>query len=114
MAGILSERTVGTITVLKPLGRIDSQSSPAFEAAIGEKLATSQRLVLDFADVPYISSAGLRVVLVAAKQVARSQGKFALASMRPEVLELFKVSGLSSILKIFDTPEAASVALEAA
>jgi anti-anti-sigma factor len=113
MATILRERTVGKFTVLRPNGRIDSQSSPAFEAAIGEMLNTRRQVVLDFADVPYISSAGMRVVLVAAKQVARSEGKFALAAMRPEVFELFKVSGLSNILKIFDTPEAASAALEA-
>ena len=107
MAVSLSERSVGEITILKPSGRIDSQSSPEFETALGQKLESAQDVILDFSDVPYISSAGLRVVLVAAKQVARGQGKFALAALKPEIFSVFKVSGLTSVLKIFDTPESA-------
>jgi anti-anti-sigma factor len=107
MAVSLSERSVGEVTILKPSGRIDSQSSPEFETALNHKLDTAQHVVLDLADVPYISSAGLRVVLLVAKRVGRSQGKFALASLKPEILSVFKISGLTSVLKIFDTPEGA-------
>jgi anti-anti-sigma factor len=107
MAVSLSERSVGEVTILKPTGRIDSQSSPEFETALKAKLDTSKNVVLDFGDVPYISSAGLRVVLVAAKQVSRGQGKFALAGLKPEILSVFKVSGLTSVLKIFDTADSA-------
>ena len=107
MAVSLSERSVGEITILKPSGRIDSQSSPEFETALKVKLDASKNVILDLGDVPYISSAGLRVVLVAAKQVARSQGKFALAALKPEIMSVFKVSGLTSVLKIFDTADGA-------
>src|SRR5690242_15737356 len=107
MAVSLSERSVGEITILRPAGRIDSQSSPEFETALNQKLDSAHNVVLDFTEVPYISSAGLRVVLLVAKRVGRGQGKFALASLKPEIMSVFKISGLTSVLKIFDTPEAA-------
>jgi anti-anti-sigma factor len=113
MAVSLSERSVGQVTILKPSGRIDSQSSPEFESALNDKLNSVQNVILDFADVPYISSAGLRVVLVVAKRMSRSQGQFALVSLKPEILSVFKISGLTSVLKIFDTPEGALAALGA-
>lgn len=114
MAVSLSERSVGEVTILKPSGRIDSQSSPEFETALNLKLDAAQNVILDFADVPYISSAGLRVVLVVAKRVSRGQGKFALASLKPEIFSVFKISGLTSVLKIFDTPEGALASFGAA
>jgi anti-anti-sigma factor len=114
MAVNLSERAVGQVTILRPSGRIDSQSSPEFEAAINAKLGTAQNVVLDFADVPYISSAGLRIVLLIAKKIGRSNGQFALAGLKPEIYSVFKISGLTNVLKIFDTPEGALAALGAA
>jgi anti-anti-sigma factor len=113
MAVNLSERAVGQVTILRPSGRIDSQSSPEFETAINAKLSSAQHVVLDFADVPYISSAGLRVVLLIAKRINRSSGQFALASLKPEIFSVFKISGLTNVLKIFDTPEHAATAFGA-
>ena len=113
MAVTLNERSVGEVTILRPSGRIDSQSSPEFETALNLKLDAAHNVILDFADVPYISSAGLRVVLVVAKRVSRGQGKFALASLKPEIFSIFKISGLTSVLKIFDTPEGALAAFGA-
>jgi anti-anti-sigma factor len=113
MAVSLSERSVGQVTILKPSGRIDSQSSPEFESALTDKLNSVQNVILDFADVPYVSSAGLRVVLVIAKRMSRGQGQFALVSLKPEILSVFKISGLTAVLKIFDTPEGALAAFGA-
>jgi len=107
MAVSLSERSVGEVVILRPSGRIDSQSSPEFETALNLKLDSARNVILDFGDVPYISSAGLRVVLLVAKRVSRGQGKFALVALKPEIFSVFKVSGLSSVLKIFDTPDSA-------
>jgi anti-anti-sigma factor len=114
MAVSLSERAVGQAVILRPSGRIDSQSSPEFETVINAKLGDVQNVVLDFTDVPYISSAGLRVVLVIAKKISRSKGQFALAGLKPEIHSVFKISGLTNVLKIFDSPESALAALGAA
>jgi anti-anti-sigma factor len=103
----LSERSVGQVLILKPNGRLDSQSAPEFEIVINQKLATARQVILDLADVPYVSSAGLRVVLLAAKRVAQSEGRFALASLKPEIFSVFRISGVTHVLKIFATPEAA-------
>jgi anti-anti-sigma factor len=110
---VIGERSVGDVTILRPNGRFDSQTSPEFETAIGERLNTAQNVILDCSDVPYMSSAGLRVILVAAKRVNQAKGKFALASLKPEIFSVFKVSGLASVLKIFDTPEGALAAFGA-
>jgi anti-anti-sigma factor len=114
MAVSLSERTIGQVMILRPGGRIDSQSSPEFETAINARLGTTRNVVLDFADVPYISSAGLRVVLVIAKRMSQSNGQFALAGLKPEIYSVFKISGLTNVLKIFDAPEGALEAFSAA
>jgi anti-sigma B factor antagonist len=99
--------------ILKPSGRMDSQTAPDLLPTIESKLRDSKNVVLDLAEVPYVSSAGLRIFLLIAKHVAAEQGKFAITSLRPEIREVLTISGLSSILQIFDTPQSALSALQA-
>ena len=83
-----------------PKARVDSSSAKAFEikvvAAIGTK---ASRILVDFSDLDYISSAGLRVVLVGAK-MTKAPRKFALCGMKPQIREIFDMSGFSKILTI--------------
>ena len=82
-------------------GRLDTASSPAAEQAILQALRPEQsRIVLDMRNVDYVSSAGLRVVLLAAKQAKSAQGALALFGMQPGVREVFDISGFSRILSI--------------
>lgn len=82
-------------------GRLDTASSPAAEQAILQALRPDQsRIVLDMRNVDYVSSAGLRVVLLAAKQAKSAQGALALFGMQPGVREVFDISGFSRILSI--------------
>ncbi len=96
-------------------GHIDSANSMEIEKKIDKLIADHQpkSLTLDALSLEYISSAGLRVVLKLRKRVGRSEGKFALASLKPEILSVFKISGLTSVLKIFDTPEGALASFDA-
>jgi anti-sigma B factor antagonist len=107
----IGERFESGFIILKPFGRMDSQSSPELITAIEERLKGSTNIVLDLTDVPYVSSAGMRVFLKIAKHVAAAQGKFALAALRPDIYEVLKISGLTRILSTFDTPESALSAL---
>jgi anti-anti-sigma factor len=102
------------IRVVRPQGRLDSTTSPGLEKALLEHIeGGDRRLLLDLADLGYISSMGLRVVLLAAKRMRAAGGKFALCSLNANISEVFEISGFSSILDIFPTHDAATAALAA-
>ncbi|MFN3812663.1 MAG: STAS domain-containing protein [Roseateles asaccharophilus] len=82
-------------------GRIDSATAGAFEQAVQDLFATpGARALMDFAAVDYISSAGLRVVLMAAKRAKQAQGRLLLCGLPQHVREVFEISGF---LKIIDS-----------
>lgn len=88
----------GDILVLRPIGRLDSSSAPDLERLLKEQLGGGvKRVLFDFADLDYISSAGLRVVLLAGKGVRSAQGKMVLSGMRDMVLDVFEMSGFLTL-----------------
>jgi anti-anti-sigma factor len=89
-------------------GRLDSATSGAFEKSLQNifELAGS-RVLMDFSSLDYISSAGLRVVLMMAKRAKQSQGQLVLHGLRPHVREVFEISGFLKILEVADAQEAA-------
>lgn len=101
------------MTVLALSGRLDSETSSAVEPLIIEGVKSSDRVVLDFSEVSYVSSAGLRIVLIAAKRVQQANGAFALCSLKPEIQKIFEMSGLVRILRIFRSLEEAAETLNA-
>lgn len=74
-------------------GRIDTQTSPALEAEL--VLDGVKELVLDFAGVEYISSAGLRLLVKAFKQLSTVGGTMKIANARPIVKEVFEITGFA-------------------
>ena len=97
-------------TVLVPVARVDSSTAKAFEAKVLQVVNTgAAKIILDFAELDYISSAGLRVVLVGAK-MTRQPRKFLLCGMKPHIREIFDVSGFAKILTILPEREAALAA----
>lgn len=87
--------------VVTPRERIDSAVAPAFERLAMEAVDRARkRVIVDFAAIDYISSAGLRVVLVAAKASRTHNLAFVLCGMRPDVLKVFETTGLANILHI--------------
>ncbi len=107
---VLTEKH-GDIDVIRAAGRIDSNTSLAFERAVNEVFeGGSQRMVLDFSQIEYISSAGLRSTLIAAKRMrAVPGGKLVLCSLAPRVREIFEISGFTSIFTLCaDLPAALS------
>lgn len=95
-------------------GRLDGNSSPDVELAFARLLEQRQsRFVFDCAALQYISSAGLRVVLTAAKKLKSAQGKLALCQMSEPVKEVFEMAGLHTILTILPTRGEALTAIRA-
>ena len=98
--GINAERANGTVTA-KAEGRIDSSNSREFHSELEAVVTDSDTaLVLDFEDVSYISSAGMRVILLTAKSLQKSGLEFVLCSMNDSIREVFKISGFDKIITI--------------
>lgn len=82
-------------------GDIDASSSIHLDEAIGKALEENQlKILFDCAELEYISSAGLGVFVSYVKDFKERAGKFALAGLKPEVLNVFKMLGLHDILHI--------------
>jgi anti-anti-sigma factor len=85
-------------------GRMDTLSSPGFQKQMEELLVQEpQRLVLDFARLEYVSSAGLRSILIIAKKVQNQGGKVICCALQPMVQKVFDVSGFTRVIPIFDS-----------
>ena len=78
-------------------GRLDTTTAPQLEEEFKNSLEGVEDLVLDFSKLDYISSAGLRVLLSAQKQMNKV-GKMTLTGVSPEIMEIFEVTGFSDIL----------------
>ena len=103
----LSPRRFANVVVLSLVGRIDHAASDAFRAALDPHLATcsaeEDRLVLDASALEYISSAGLRVLILAQKRVKPNGGSLVVAAPQEMVREIFEISRFSTIFKIYRT-----------
>ena len=89
------------VNIYRVQGRLDSNSSPELEQRIFEAIDKgSKDMVLDFEELDYISSAGLRVILKATKDIKRADGKIILCAMQDYVKEVFEISGFDSLLPI--------------
>ena len=87
-------------------GRLEADSSPEAEKVVREVLrGPTTRLLLNLSGLEYLSSAGLRVVLTAAKEMKRRDGKIVLCSLNEFVKEIFEVSGFQSLIPIADSVE---------
>lgn len=95
----IEKKTNGSTLTLSLSGRLDTTTSPQLEAELGEGLLGIEHLVLDFAALDYLSSAGLRVLLVAQKQM-NQQGDMVVRSVNETIAEIFEVTGFCDILTI--------------
>jgi anti-anti-sigma factor len=87
-------------------GRLDGTSAPEAEETINTIFKGERnRLLFDFEFLEYLSSAGLRVILGAAKEMKRRDGKFVLCALNSYVKEVFEVSGFGAIIPIADSVE---------
>ena len=86
-------------TTIEVVGRLDTITAPALEKTINESISNVENLILDFADVEYISSAGLRVLLGAQKKMQKI-GSMKVINVCESVMEVFEMTGFADILVI--------------
>ena len=81
------------------VGRLDTTTAPQLEAEFKQNISDVEKLVLDFAGLDYLSSAGLRVLL-AAQKVMNKQGEMIIKNVNETINEIFEVTGFIDILTI--------------
>ena len=89
----------GTELHVKVIGRLDTVTAPQLEAEFKQSTNGVEKLVLDFAALEYLSSAGLRVLL-AAQKVMNKQGEMIIKNVNETINEIFEVTGFIDILTI--------------
>ena len=101
----LSTRRFADVVVAEPAGRIDFTNAEDFKSALWQALTQNQGehgpVVIDFSRVDYISSVGLRVLMLAAKEMNGGRRKITIAAPSPVVREIIEISRFHLILTVF-------------
>jgi len=114
----LSPRRIGDVIVLRPAGRIDHLNADDFRSSLEPHLAgcdgAGPALLFDLSALEYISSAGLRVLMIAAKTLKPRGGRMAVAAPRPVVGEVLEISCFNLVFPVHATVDDGVHALSAA
>lgn len=100
---VYEQRRAGTL-ILQPTGRLDSVSSQDLQNELSRRIGDGDTaIVLDLKNLEYISSAGLRVLLLVGKELQTQSGQLILCALNENVREVFEVSGFISLFPVFDS-----------
>jgi anti-anti-sigma factor len=98
----------GKVLVAALSGQLDTRSAPQLEKALDAALAKgSTELLVDCSRLDFVTSAGLRVLLMTGKRLAGAGGKLALCALNPSVREVFEISGFAKLFPIHPAREPA-------
>ncbi len=96
------------VSILELIGRLDANTAGQLEKTLIPMIESGEKsIILDFSNLEYISSAGLRILLLAAKMQKKSQGKIILCAMKDFIKEIFEIAGFTPIFTICDSLELA-------
>jgi anti-sigma B factor antagonist len=99
---LISIKTTDEVKVLEFEGKLDTQTSPDAQEQMTELIEIGEKkFLVNFGKLDYISSAGLRVLLIAAKQLKSAGGELRICSLNEVVKEVFDISGFTTIFKVF-------------
>jgi anti-sigma B factor antagonist len=107
----ISENSRDGALVISAAGRLDSTTAGALEVVLPARTREAKTVILSLADVPYVSSAGLRVLLIGAKAAKAAGNKLVITGLSPAVREVFDISGFSKIFTIEADVDAAMAAI---
>jgi len=94
----IKENTEAKETTLMVTGRVDTTTSSGLQKSIEEEFPRAMKIILDFANIEYISSVGLRVLLLMTKRAMKENKKFVITNVPQNVKEIFEITGFISIL----------------
>src|SRR6185369_17648506 len=102
MAFAIQQEQQGAVRILALSGRLDTETSADLELALADlQAAGATHFLIDMADIGYVSSAGLRVLLSLAKQLDGGKGSLRLCGLNAAVTQVFDVAGFSKLFAIF-------------
>ncbi|HEY0722464.1 MAG TPA: STAS domain-containing protein [Pyrinomonadaceae bacterium] len=100
-------QTCANVVIIQVEGRIDHSTAPAFGSVLLPHVegcaGDEKKLLVDLSKVNYMSSAGLRVLMIAAKGCRKQEGKVVLAGLQPSVREVFKIGRFDMVLETYPT-----------
>lgn len=104
----IAVRDVDDVKVLAFAGNLDTSTAPEAESTINGLLdGGNAKILINFENLNYISSAGLRVLLATAKKIKAVSGSFKICGLNKTVQEVFDISGFSTILSVAASEEEA-------
>lgn len=89
----------GDTVTMEIMGRLDTSTSPQLEAELKSNLSGTTCMIWDFSGLEYLSSSGLRIILVAQKSM-NQQGEFIIRNVNETIMEIFEITGFVDILTI--------------
>ena len=99
-----SEERTDKVYVLNVSGRLDASTSSSFEEKLTSIIDSGEKnLLINFKELDYISSMGLRVLLQAAKKLKANQGSISLCEMKDNIMEVFDIAGFTQVFQIYKT-----------
>jgi anti-sigma B factor antagonist len=108
MAFAIQQEQQGAVRILALSGRLDTETSADLELALADlQAAGATHFLIDMAEIGYVSSAGLRVLLALAKQLDGGRGSLRLCGLNAAVMQVFDVAGFSKLFLIYPTRDAA-------
>ncbi len=90
----------GAVLIARPKGRLDTATSPVLESELRQTLDGVQEVIMDFTDVEYISSGGLRVLLATDQTMENRGGSMKLIHVNEHILDIFELVGFMDVVKV--------------
>ncbi len=104
----MAQRKVDNVLVIEVSGHLNSTTSPDFQTVVlGEISGGARRILIDCADLVYISSAGLRALIIAIRELKPLGGILGLSSLQDHLLKSLEVSGILDMFDVFEDGEGA-------
>ena len=109
----MTNREAGGVTIVSFEGKLDTNTCPEAEAHIKDLLDRGiKKLLVDFKSLDFVSSAGLRVLMVASREIKGLSQSIGVCELSPIMQEIFEISRFSFVLDIFGTLDEARAALD--
>jgi anti-sigma B factor antagonist len=98
----------GDVKVVRFEGKLDTNTTPEAETALSQAVEHGAgKILIDFRDLDFVSSAGLRILLATAKKLGARGGALRVCSLNETVRDIFDISGFSTLLRVFDDEQEA-------
>lgn len=107
----VSIKTVGEVVVVDLSGEIDGKTAPMVQEQVVPQIQAISKLLLDMTKVPFMSSAGLRLMLLFYRQMAGRSGRIALVGLSDDIKDTMEATGFLGYFKLSDSVESGIAAL---